>query len=165
MGPRELYEGRSEAATLELTLQLPFDAGQVYGFLFKAPGHRPAWQLIRRQDFLRSGGQVEVDDIVLRLMLLPDAPGMTDLPQGYNRLKELASPFTSDTGITAEAYQGMDVAAQMAEWINYICPVQPAQDVIRQHAAEAETRGDREYLEAVANSPLATARVNCSAAS
>lgn len=113
-GPRELYEGRSEAATLELTLQLPFDAGQVYGFLFKAPGHRPAWQLIRRQDFLRSGGQVEVDDIVLRLMLLPDAPGMTDLPQGYNRLKELASPFTSDTGITAEAYQGMDVAAQMA---------------------------------------------------
>ena len=47
-----------------------------------------------------------------------------------------------------------EVAAQMAEWINYICPVQPAQDVIRQHAAEAETKGDREYLEAVANSPL-----------
>ena len=113
-GPRKLYEGRSEAATMELKLELPFDAGQVYGFLFEAPGHRPAWQLIRRLDFLRSGGQVEVDDIVLRLMLLPDSPGTTDLPQGYDRLKTLASPFTSDTGITAEAYGGLDVAAQMA---------------------------------------------------
>jgi spermidine/putrescine transport system substrate-binding protein len=47
-----------------------------------------------------------------------------------------------------------EVAAQMAEWINYICPVQSAPDIIRQHATEAETRGDREYLEAVANSPL-----------
>jgi hypothetical protein len=57
---------------------------------------------------------VEIDDIVLRLMLLPDSPGTTDLPQGYDRLKQLASPFTSDTGISAEAYQGLDVAAKMA---------------------------------------------------
>jgi spermidine/putrescine transport system substrate-binding protein len=47
-----------------------------------------------------------------------------------------------------------DVAAQMAEWINYICPVGAAQDVIRQHAAAAETKDDRDYLEAVAESPL-----------
>jgi hypothetical protein len=57
---------------------------------------------------------VEVDDIVLRLMLLPDSPGTTDLPEGYERLKKLASPFTSETGVTADAYQGLDVAAQMA---------------------------------------------------
>jgi len=113
-GPRRLYEGRSEAATMELKLELPFDAGQVYGFLFEAPGHRPAWQLIRRPDFLRSGGQVEVDDIVLRLMLLPDSPGTTDLPDGYGRLKTLASPFTSETGVSAETYQGLDLAAKMA---------------------------------------------------
>jgi hypothetical protein len=113
-GPRPLYEGRSEAATLELKLQLPFDAGQVYGFTFSAPGHRPAWQLIRRLDFLRSGGQVEVDDIVLRLMLVPDSPGTTDLPQAFDRLKQLGSPFTADTGIAADTYQALDVAAQMA---------------------------------------------------
>ena len=113
-GPRKLYEGRSEASTLELKLELPFDAGQVYGFLFNAPGHRPAWQLIRRPDFLRSDNRVEVDDIVLRLMLVPDSPGTTDLPQGYDRLKQLASPFTSDNGITSDAYGGLDVAAQMA---------------------------------------------------
>jgi spermidine/putrescine transport system substrate-binding protein len=44
-------------------------------------------------------------------------------------------------------------AAQMTEWINYICPVPAAQDIIRQHAAEASGE-DRAYLEAVAESPL-----------
>ena len=47
-----------------------------------------------------------------------------------------------------------EVAAQMTEWINYICPVPEAQDIILQHADEAEAAGDREYLEQVANSPL-----------
>ncbi|MEP6469297.1 MAG: spermidine/putrescine ABC transporter substrate-binding protein [Chloroflexota bacterium] len=47
-----------------------------------------------------------------------------------------------------------DAAAQLAEWVNYICPVEPAQEVIRQHAAAAETKDDRDYLEAVADSPL-----------
>jgi len=47
-----------------------------------------------------------------------------------------------------------EVAAQMTEWINYICPVPAAQDIIRQHAAEAESAEDREYLEAVAESEL-----------
>ncbi|MDQ3689958.1 MAG: spermidine/putrescine ABC transporter substrate-binding protein [Chloroflexota bacterium] len=47
-----------------------------------------------------------------------------------------------------------EVAAQIAEYVNYICPVPGAQEIIRQHAAEAETDEDREYLEAVAESPL-----------
>ncbi|MGH2429653.1 MAG: polyamine ABC transporter substrate-binding protein [Candidatus Limnocylindria bacterium] len=47
-----------------------------------------------------------------------------------------------------------EVAAQITEWVNYICPVPAAQDIIRQHAAEAESDEDREYLEAVADSPL-----------
>ena len=114
-GPKPLYEGRSEAATIELRLQLPFDAGQVYGFTFSAPGHRPAWQLVRRLDFIRAGGQVEIDDLILRLMLVPDAPGTTDLPGAFERLQQIASPFAmSGSGITAEAYQGLDIAAKMA---------------------------------------------------
>jgi spermidine/putrescine transport system substrate-binding protein len=47
-----------------------------------------------------------------------------------------------------------EVAAQITEWVNYICPVPAAQDIIRQHAAEAESDEDREYLEAVAESEL-----------
>ncbi|HEX2766742.1 MAG TPA: spermidine/putrescine ABC transporter substrate-binding protein [Candidatus Limnocylindria bacterium] len=47
-----------------------------------------------------------------------------------------------------------EIAAQMAEYINFICPVPAAQDIIRQHAEEAETDEDREYYSAVAESPL-----------
>ena len=53
-GPRPLYQGTTDESTLELRLALPFDAGQVYGITFSAPKHRPAWQLIRRRDFIRS---------------------------------------------------------------------------------------------------------------
>jgi hypothetical protein len=114
-GPRLLYEGRAEQSTIELQLQLPFDAGQVYGLTFSAPGHRPAWQLVRRIDFIRGGGQIEVDDIILRLMLVPDAPGTSDLPQAFERLRQMASPFAAPgTGITADAYEALDVAAKMA---------------------------------------------------
>jgi hypothetical protein len=114
-GPRLLYEGRAEQSTIELQLQLPFDAGQVYGFTFSAPDHRPAWQLVRRIDFIRGERQVEVDDIILRLMLVPDSPGTTDLPQAFERLQQTASPFAAPgTGMTGDAYEALDVAAKMA---------------------------------------------------
>ncbi|GGM84820.1 ABC transporter substrate-binding protein [Thermopolyspora flexuosa] len=46
-----------------------------------------------------------------------------------------------------------EIAASLAEYINYITPVPAAQDVIRRHAAEA--KGDRrKELEAIADSPL-----------
>ena len=45
-------------------------------------------------------------------------------------------------------------AAQIAEWVNYITAVPGAKEVILQHAEEAETEEDAEYLETVANSPL-----------
>ncbi len=114
-GPRPLYEGTARESTIELQLQLPFDAGQLYGFTFSAPGHRPAWQLVRRLDFIRSGGQVEVDDLILRMMLVPDSPGTTDLPQAFERLQQTASPFANaGSGITAETFNELDVAARMA---------------------------------------------------
>ena len=40
-GPRDLSQGKTEASTVELRLDLPFDAGQVYGLTFSAPRHRP----------------------------------------------------------------------------------------------------------------------------
>jgi hypothetical protein len=114
-GPRLLYEGRSETATMELQLDLPFDAGQVYGLTFAAPDHRPAWQLVRRLDFMRSREQVEGDDAVLRLMLLPDKPGTTDLAGAFDRLQQAGSPFAdAASGIAAEAYQALEDPAKMA---------------------------------------------------
>ena len=114
-GPRLLYEGRSEESTIELRLQLPFDAGQVYGFTFSAPDHRPAWQLIRRLDFIRTAQEVEVEDVILRLMLIPDSPGTTDLPKAYDRLQQSGSPFAvPGSGITAEAFQELADPAKMA---------------------------------------------------
>lgn len=50
-----------------------------------------------------------------------------------------------------------EIAAQLAEYINYITPVPGAQDIVRQHAQEAADAGDPEtadYLNAVAESPL-----------
>jgi spermidine/putrescine transport system substrate-binding protein len=50
-----------------------------------------------------------------------------------------------------------EVAAQIAEYVNYITPVPGAQEIVRQHAEEAADEGDQEtadYLNAVADSPL-----------
>ena len=65
-GPKLLSSGKTDASTVELRLQLPFDAGQLYGLTFSAPRHRPAWQMIRRLDFIRTRDQVEGDDIILQ---------------------------------------------------------------------------------------------------
>ena len=114
-GPKLLSSGKTDASTVELRLQLPFDAGQLYGLTFSAPRHRPAWQMLRRLDFIRTRDQVESDDIVLRLMLVPDSPGTTDVPGGFDRLVQIASPFAAPgTGIDAAGFERLDVAAKMA---------------------------------------------------
>lgn len=114
-GPKLLSSGKTDASTVELRLQLPFDAGQLYGLTFSAPRHRPAWQIIRRLDFIRMPEQVETDDLILRLMLVPDSPGTTDVPGGLERLKQIASPFAAaGTGVDAGGFQRLDVAAKMA---------------------------------------------------
>lgn len=114
-GPRLLYQGKADESTLELRLALPFDAGQVYGVTFSAPRHRPAWQLIRRRDFIRPVDSVEGDDLILRLMLVPDSPGTSDLAQGFDRLRQAASPFVApQTGVDQKTFKTLEVAAQMA---------------------------------------------------
>jgi len=114
-GPRLLSQGRTEESTVELRLELPFDAGQVYGVTFSAPRHRPAWQFVRRLDFLRTPDQTEGDDLILRLMLVPDSPGTGDVENGLVRLQQLASPFVApETGLDAALFGPLDVAAKMA---------------------------------------------------
>jgi len=114
-GPKLLHEGKTGSSTLDLRLQLPFDAGQIYGFDFTAPGHHPAWQLVRRSDFIRQPEGTEGDDVILRLMLVPDAPGTRDLAQGFERLRQRASPVVAAGGGLDEAtYRELGVANRMA---------------------------------------------------
>lgn len=114
-GPRLLYQGKTEQSTVELLLDLPFDAGQMYGLTFSAPRHRPAWQFVRRLDFIRTPENTEVDDLILRLMLVPDAPGTADLGHGFGRLQQLASPFVAPgTGLDAASFASLEDAAKMA---------------------------------------------------
>lgn len=114
-GPRELYRGEAHESTLELRLGLPFDAGQVYGISFAAPNHRPAWQLVRRADFIRMPQEIEGDDLMLRLMLVPESPGSTDLAKGLDRLAAGASPFAAlGSGIDAARFAASAPAAKMA---------------------------------------------------
>ena len=114
-GPRLLSQGRTGESTVELRLDLPFDAGQVYGITFSAPRHRPAWQFVRRLDFIRPPDQIEGDDLILRLMLVPDSPGTGDVEKGLARLQQIASPFVAPaTGLDAATFQKLDVAARMA---------------------------------------------------
>lgn len=47
-----------------------------------------------------------------------------------------------------------EIAAQIAEWVGNITPVPAAQEVIREHAREAKSKADRDYLESLASSPL-----------
>jgi hypothetical protein len=114
-GSRFLFSGKTDVSTVELRLQLPFDAGQLYGLTFSAPGHRPAWQIVRRADFIRARDQVEGDDLILRLMLVPDSPGTTGVADGLARLEQIASPFAAPaTGVDAARFEQLNVAAQMA---------------------------------------------------
>lgn len=114
-GPSLIYRGDTEESTVEFALQLPFDSNQVYGLTFSAPGHHPAWQLIWRQDFIRGEEPVERDDIVLRLMLVPKAPGTSDLPHGFDRLTQAASPLVAPgRGVDTAQFGGLEPAAQMA---------------------------------------------------
>ena len=114
-GPRVIHRGETTASVVDLRLEIPFDAGQVYGLTFSAPDHRPAWHLVRRHDFLRTRENVERDDAILRLMLVPDAPGVTDLPNGLARLQQDASPFAAaGSGVDAAAYAALETPAQMA---------------------------------------------------
>jgi hypothetical protein len=114
-GPRALYTGQTAVSTLDLELDLPFDSGQVYGITFSAPRQRPAWQLVRRQDFIRVREQVEGDDLVLRLMLVPDKPGTSDLATAFGRLQQGASPFASPrAGVDAATFAALGSPARMA---------------------------------------------------
>ena len=69
-----------------------------------------------------------------------------------------AIPITAENPVDALAcidfFYRTEIATTLAEYIGYVTPVPGARDLIREHAADAETDEDREYFEALAESPL-----------
>jgi len=103
--------------TVLINLDLLFNAGQVYGISIDAEGHRSAWQLIKRQSFLRDEGatKIEIDSLIMQLMLVPDKPTSSDLDAGYDLLKAAASPLVADkNGLSRNAYLALEPAEKMA---------------------------------------------------
>jgi hypothetical protein len=96
---------------------LLFDAGQVYGIHIEAGKHRSAWQLINHRSFIREEGgtKVEVKDIMMRLMLVPNKPVSSNLNEGYKRLVDAGSPMVkSGTGLAEADYLALGPAEKMA---------------------------------------------------
>ena len=63
------------------------------------------------------------------------------------------APNPVDALTLIDFFYGVDIAASLTEYINYVCPVPAAQQVIRDKAAAASGE-DKETLTAVSNSPL-----------
>ena len=91
----EEFPGTSN--TIQVNLNLPFDAGQAYGIQVDADDHRSAWQIIKRRTFLReeAGQTIEIDNAIFQLMLVPENPRSLDLDQGYDLLLADGSPMVS----------------------------------------------------------------------
>jgi len=66
-------------------------------------------------------------------------------------------PKTAENPVDAimlmDFFYEVEIAASLAEYINYVTPVPAAQEVVRKHAAEA-TGEDKRLLEQLAESPL-----------
>jgi spermidine/putrescine transport system substrate-binding protein len=94
--------------------------------------------------------QLQLDNPELQFVV-PDEGGMLwatplEIPKGAQHPRD-AHAFMDFV------YQP-EIAAQIAEWVGYITPVPAAQEVIREHARESKNKADRDYLEALASSPL-----------
>lgn len=103
--------------TIQINLDLHFDAGQVYGISVDSKKHRSAWQLINRRTFIRQSGgaEVETNDHIMRLMLVPRQASSSDLNDGYKHLLDRGSPMVAaNTGLTETAYLDLKDAAKMA---------------------------------------------------
>jgi spermidine/putrescine transport system substrate-binding protein len=97
--------------------------------------------------------QLQFDNPDLRFVV-PEAGGILwvdnlTIPKG--------AQHPNDALAFMDFYYQPEITAQVAEYVNYICPVPAAQEIIRTHAQEAADGGDQEtadYLTSVADSEL-----------
>jgi spermidine/putrescine transport system substrate-binding protein len=69
-----------------------------------------------------------------------------------------AIPITAENPVDAleciDFFYRPEIAATLAEYIGYVPPVPSTQEIIEQHAAEADNEEDAAYYDALATSPL-----------
>jgi hypothetical protein len=114
-GPRQFRSSKVAGPIFNLDLQLPFDAGQVYGIAVRATKHRTAFYLVRRQDFIQGPDGIETASVIVSLMLVPEKPTSSDLVGGHARLEAIGSPIVAPGGgVSALAFSLLESEARMA---------------------------------------------------
>jgi hypothetical protein len=92
-GPKLLLS-RAIPPAVELDLDLRFNAGQAYGVSVDSPGHRPGWHMLSRRSFVRpDSGEREVDETIIRPMLVPNTATPSDLTAAFKLIEGQGSPF------------------------------------------------------------------------
>ncbi|HZJ50288.1 MAG TPA: extracellular solute-binding protein [Actinomycetota bacterium] len=102
--------------------------------------------------------QLQLDDPDLQFVV-PDEGGMLwatplEIPQG--------AKHPLDAHAFMDFVYQPEIAAQIAEWVGYITPVPAAQEVVREHARQAKSKAESDYLETLAGSPLVFLPSRCS---
>ena len=108
--------GKETTAVNVNLVDAEFDQQQTYMFLVTVGKHRPAWYAVSHDTFLRpsNGSTIEVDETILRLLLVPRKTRSADLDGAYDRLLEAGSPFVIRPGLSRDAYEKLSPAALMA---------------------------------------------------
>jgi hypothetical protein len=114
-GVVSLVDKRIDPPIVELTLMLPFDAGQRYVVSLDVRRHRSTGQIVTHQTFLRerNGAMVESQEAITRLMLVPNRPESSDLTTAFTRLEQ-HSPLAQVWDLTAAAFADLSQEKQMA---------------------------------------------------
>jgi hypothetical protein len=115
-GPRVLLT-REIPATVELELDLSFDAGQGYGISIDAKGHRSGWHVLSRRSFIRVEDlqQREVDSVIVRPMLVANDATPSNLAAAFRTLEQQGSPFAL---FGSERFNGLRSAAAKLAFLN-----------------------------------------------
>ena len=107
----------TDQPTLQLDLDLAFNAGQRYVLHADAGGHRGIFHVLHRRSFItrEDGAEVERQDAIVRTIMIPDKAVSSDLDSGFDKLRDRGSPLVeTGTGISRETYTALTPAAKMA---------------------------------------------------
>ena len=97
---------------------LPLEHDRLYGLSLDATDHRITYQLINHDSFDRING-VERDNVIVKMMLVPNNPTSSDIAGGYGRLRDNGSPIAADkTGLTQQQYDALDPIAKKMALLN-----------------------------------------------
>ena len=116
-GQQNAIELESNKSTLQLNLDLHFNAGQRYFLLVEARDHGAAFNVLNRRSFIRweGGAEVERPDTIIRTIMIPNRAKSPDLDGGFDKLQSRGSPLVEkNVGISRDVYGNLGPDAKMA---------------------------------------------------